>query len=102
MPVRTANCSDAEAISAIYAPYVLKTAISFEETAPSAAEMAARLTATLPDYPFLAYEEAGEVIGYAYAGAHNHRPAYRWSANVSVYVEHSVHRRGVGRALRDA
>ena len=99
MTVRVAAEADCEAVAAIYAPYVLETAISFEETPPSAEEMANRIAGTLPTHPFLVFEEAGEVLGYAYAGPHGARAAYRWSANVSVYVSGAAHRRGVGRAL---
>ena len=99
MPVRCATLSDAEAIASIYAPYVLETAISFEERPPSAEEMAARIAATLQTHPFLVFEEAGRVLGYANGSAHLARSAYRWSANVSVYTAQDQHRRGIGRAL---
>jgi phosphinothricin acetyltransferase len=99
MTVRTAAISDAEAVAAIYAPYVLETAISFEEAAPSDAEMARRIADTLPTHPFLVFEEDGRVLGFAHASPHNARAAYRWSANVTVYAAVGAHRRGVGRAL---
>jgi phosphinothricin acetyltransferase len=94
-----ASVGDAETIAAIYAPYVLETAISFEEVPPSSGDMAARIAETLATHPFLVCEEAGRVVGYAYGGPHGQRAAYRWSANVSVYVERGQHRRGLGRAL---
>ena len=97
--VRVATVGDAEAVAAIYAPYVLETAISFEEDPPSALEMATRISATLKAYPFLVFEDDGEVIGYAYASAHAARPAYRWSCNVTAYASANSHRRGVGRSL---
>jgi phosphinothricin acetyltransferase len=99
MSVRLASATDAEAIAAIYAPYVLETAISFEETPPSGAEMAERIAAALPAFPFLVFEGGGEVLGFAYAGPHAERAAYRWSANVSAYVAAGAQRQGVGRAL---
>ncbi len=97
--VRVATVEDAERVAAIYAPYVLGSVISFEEEPPSAAEMAERIATTLQTYPFLVFEAVGELLGYAYAGAHGGRPAYRWSCNVSVYVAAGAHGRGVGRAL---
>jgi phosphinothricin acetyltransferase len=99
MNVRVAGLGDAEAVAAIYAPYVLETAISFEEEPPSGSEMASRISATLPTHPFLVFEEDRRVLGYAYAGAYMARAAYRWSANVSVYVAGDAHRRGIGRTL---
>jgi L-amino acid N-acyltransferase YncA len=99
MTVRVADDGDGEVIAAIYAPYVLETAISFEELPPSGEEMAKRIAETLPTHPFLVFEENGAVLGYAYAGFHGARAAYRWSANVSAYVAIDAHRQGIGRAL---
>jgi phosphinothricin acetyltransferase len=78
---------------------VLETAISFEDTPPTADEMAARIAAASDSYPFLVFETDGKIVGYAYGGAHASRPAYRWSVNTTVYAAAHVHRRGVGRAL---
>jgi phosphinothricin acetyltransferase len=74
---------------------------SFEESPPSAVEMADRMRATLERLPWLVAEEEGSVIGYAYAAAHHQRPGYRWSVNISVYVAAGHARRGIGRRLYD-
>lgn len=66
--IRTARLSDAPALRAIYAPYVEKTAITFEYTVPDVEEFAARMRATLRRYPYLVAERGGELVGYAYAG----------------------------------
>ena len=94
--IRAATTADAEAIAAVYAPYVLETAVSFEEVPPTAQEMAARM---LPGLPWLVATDADAVIGYAYASPHHGRPAYRWGVDVSVYLEAAVTGRGLGRAL---
>jgi len=99
LELRVASAADAAAIAAIYRPYVLETAISFEESPPSPDDMADRIASTLKTHPFLVCDMGGRVAGYAYGGPHGPRAAYRWSANVSVYVERGQHRRGVGRAL---
>jgi len=99
MTARTATTSDAKAVAEIYAPYVTETVISFEEEPPSTAEMARRIAETLPTHPFLVFEADGRVLGFAYAGRHNVRAAYRWSASVTVYVAAGAHRRGIGRTL---
>lgn len=96
--IRHAHSSDAEQIAAIYAPYC-ETPISFELTAPSAAEIAARLQSHVETHPWLVIEEDGCLLGYAYASPHHERAAYRWSVNVSVYVSRNAHRRGIGRKL---
>src|SRR5205085_6945008 len=100
--VRIAESADAEAIAAIYAPYVLETAISFEETPPPASEIADRLRSTLETYPYLVFDDGGGVLGYAYGSVHRAKPAYRWSVETTVYTARQVHRRGIGRALYTA
>lgn len=73
--IREANEQDAGAIAAIYAPYVLKTAITFEYTPPDAAEFAGRLRRIAGFFPFLAAENSAGLIGYAYASPfHERRP----------------------------
>jgi L-amino acid N-acyltransferase YncA len=93
---------DAAACAAIYAPYVEASPISFEERAPSAAEMAARIDLYTATHPWLVAEDGGEVIGYAYACRHQERPAYRWAAEVSAYVAGDRRGRGFGRGLYEA
>jgi len=100
--VRLATTSDAEACAAIYAPYVEDTAISFELVAPDAEEMAARIAAALESHAWFVLEQAGRVVGYAYGGPLHRRAAYRWSCEVSVYVEPGRRRTGAGRALYEA
>lgn len=93
---------DAAACAAIYAPHVEGSAVSFEEQAPSAEELAARIERVAATHAWLVAEQEGRVIGYAYATAYNERPAYRWSAGVSVYVDAEFRGRGVGRVLYEA
>jgi phosphinothricin acetyltransferase len=97
--IRMATLADAAAIQAIYAPVVRASPSSFEYTPPTVAEMAARMAKILSALPWLVMEDAGQVIGYAYAGPHGERAAYQWAVDVSVYVHADHHRQGVGRAL---
>lgn len=97
--VRVATLQDAKAIADIYAPYVRDTVISFEYVPPSETEMAARIAKISERLPWLVFEEAGEVLGYAYAGPHRERAAYQWSLDAGIYIGPKAHRRGVGRAL---
>jgi phosphinothricin acetyltransferase len=90
---------DAAGCAAIYAPYVLASATSFEETAPDEAEMADRIVRNSTTHPWLVAGSDGELLGYAYACRHRERPAYRWSTDVSVYVAEGRQRQGVGRRL---
>lgn len=100
--IRVAQPADAGAFAAIYAPIVTDTAISFETEPPSPEVMAARVAKTLATHPWLTAVRGGEVVGYAYAGPHRERAAYRWSCDVTVYVAASAHRSGVGQALYGA
>lgn len=93
---------DAAACAAIYAPHVLDGPASFEEVAPDAGEMAARMRAVQATHQWLVAERDARVVGYAYASRHRERAAYRWSCDVAVYVDATAHRRGVGRALYQA
>ncbi len=97
--VRVATPADADAVAAIYAPYVLDAVISFELQPPGADEMAARIARTLERTPWLAAEVDGVVHGYAYAGRFRDRPAYDWSAESGIYVDDASRGLGVGRAL---
>lgn len=97
--VRAASPRDAERIAAVYAPHVEASYASFEEVAPDAREMAARMAAA-PLLPWLVAEDAEErVLGFAYAAHHRVRRAYRWACDVSVYLDAGATGRGIGTAL---
>jgi L-amino acid N-acyltransferase YncA len=100
--VRDASAADAAACAAIYAPYVTGTAITFETEPPSTEEMAVRIETAARSYAWLVLEQQGRVVGYAYGGRFHARPAYRWAAEVSVYLEPGRRRTGGGRALYEA
>ncbi len=93
---------DAAACAEIYAPHVEGSPVSFEERAPGAAELAARIERYGRSHAWLVAEREGRVAGYAYATPFNERPAYRWSTSVSVYVAEEARAAGVGRALYSA
>ncbi|HYI98937.1 MAG TPA: arsinothricin resistance N-acetyltransferase ArsN1 family B [Thermoleophilaceae bacterium] len=90
---------DAAACAAIYAPYVATGATSFEESPPRADEFAKRIERVSATHPWVVSERDGEVVGFAYATTHRTRPAYRWTAETSVYVHPAHQGRGVGREL---
>lgn len=97
--LRQARAEDAEALLAIYRPFVAAPGYCFETAAPSVAEFAERIRAALEHWDWLLAEADGEVLGYAYAGPHRARAAYRWSCEVSVYLAPAAQGRGLGRAL---
>jgi L-amino acid N-acyltransferase YncA len=104
--IRLAQEKDAATIAEIYRPSVEAAAVSFETEAPDAQEIKKRLAHTMPHHPWLvcevgslAEQAARQVVGYAYASRHHERAAYRWSVNVSVYIDERCGRAGVGRGL---
>ncbi len=100
MQIRPAKLEDAEQIAAIYAPIVEHTIISFEERAPSAAEMRDRIASYTKTHPWLVAVDGNDaILGYAYAAAHRERAGYRWSADASVYVREDARGRGVAKKL---
>ncbi len=97
--IREAEAADAETLLAIYAPIVERTAISFELTPPTADQFAERIRRYGGSHGWLIMERDGQIAGYAYGMPHREREAYRYSAEVSVYVHESWRGRGVGGAL---
>ena len=100
--MRDASERDAAACAAVYAPYVIGTAITFESEPPSAADMAVRIASALRSHAWVVLEDEGRVVGYAYGGRFQSRAAYRWACEVSVYVEPGRRRTGSGRRLYEA
>ncbi|MEM8945713.1 MAG: N-acetyltransferase family protein [Planctomycetota bacterium] len=97
--IRIATADDAAAVREIYRPAIEDSVISFETEIPTIEEIQGRIQRCLQSYPWLVYEDEQGVCGYAYAGPHHSRAAYRWTANVSVYVGPNAHRRGIASRL---
>ncbi|RZT02310.1 GNAT family N-acetyltransferase [Cuneatibacter caecimuris] len=100
--IRAVSVLDAEDLLRIYAPYVIKTAVTFEYEAPSVQEFANRISRTLEKYPYIAACCGKEIVGYAYAGPFQQRPAYDWTAETSIYVDESQKGMGIGKKLYQA
>ena len=101
--VRDAEEADMPALQRIYARHVLSGLATFEETAPSIEEMAARRRAALDlGLPYLVAEAEGAILGYCYAAPYRSRPAYRYAIEDSIYVADGFGGKGVGTALLSA
>lgn len=100
--IRPATIVDAEPILSIYSYYVENTAISFEYDTPSLDEFKTRIQHTLENYPYLVAEQNGKIIGYAYGSQFHERAAFSWCAEVSIYVDVTARKCGVGRLLYEA
>jgi phosphinothricin acetyltransferase len=97
--IRAATAADAAAIVAIYNHYIKNTAVTFEEAPLAAADMAQRIANITADYPWLVFERAARVLGYAYASRFHARSAYRFTVETTVYVAHDAHRGRIGTEL---
>ena len=95
--IREAMAADVEGMLAIYEYYVRETAVSFEYEVPTVEEFTRRLEEHKEMYPWLVWEEDGQILGYAYAGRAFERAAYSWNAEISCYLK--VKGKGMGRTL---
>jgi L-amino acid N-acyltransferase YncA len=98
--IRAGGSGDAAAIAEIYNHYVLTSVITFEEEAVAAEEMARRIAGVQEvGLPWIVAEDAGRVVGYAYAGPWKTRSAYRFTVESTVYLAKDCVGRGLGSAL---
>jgi len=100
--IRPVTEDDAPALREIYAPYVERTAISFEIEPPTVEEFAKRIGKVRNGWAWLVAEADNQCIGYAYGSVHRDRPAYRWSVETTVYVSERHQRRGIATDLYGA
>lgn len=100
--IRNAQVEDAANLVAIYAPYVEKTAITFETQVPAVEDFANRIEKTLKKFPYLVAVEEGQIVGYAYASTYYARAAYDWTVEMSVYVQKEARGKGIGTLLYNA
>jgi len=102
--IRPSRDEDVAAVTAIYAHHVLHGTGTFETEPPTEADMAARRADVLgKGLPYLvAEDEAGELLGFAYCNWFKPRPAYRYSAEDSIYLAEAARGKGVGTQLLTA
>jgi phosphinothricin acetyltransferase len=98
--IRPSTDTDIPAITAIYAHHVLHGTGTFETDPPSAQDMAARRSDVLSkNLPYLVVEDEAGVLGFAYCNWFKPRPAYRYSAEDSIYLAPSARGKGLGKLL---
>ena len=99
MSIRLATAQDIPRILEIYAPYIENTASSFEYTVPTLVEFTQRFENITAQFPWLVWEENGNILGYAYGSLPFERAAYQWCAEASIYLRPEAQGRGIGRKL---
>lgn len=97
--IRNIETKDLQRICEIYNHYVITTHASFETDPVPIAEMERRMIEYTNNYPWLVYEENGEVIGFCYASKWKPRPAYRYTAEVTIYLDKDHLSKGIGKLL---
>lgn len=101
--VRPATVDDLGAVAGIFAHYATSTIITFEEDPPTVTHWRQRFGSCAEHrLPFLVAEADGTVAGYAYASPWRPKPAYRHTAEDSVYLAPACRGKGLGRHLLDA
>ena len=93
--LRIATEADVPAILDIYAPYILTSTATFEYDVPSGEEFLQRFRNITAQYPWLVWEEDGEMLGYAYASAPYTRAAFQWCAEPTVYLKPEARGKGI-------
>jgi phosphinothricin acetyltransferase len=97
--IRLAEKRDVPGILEIYAPFILNTSVTFEETVPDEESFWKRMQDIMAELPLLVCEIDKWIAGYAYASGYRSRASYRWTKEVSVYIHPDFHRRKIGHAL---
>ena len=100
LETRPALETDLPTITTIYEHAVRHGTATFELVPPDLAEMTRRYNALMEGgYPYFVAVLDGRLAGYAYAAAYRPRPAYRFTVENSIYLDPSIHRRGIGLQL---
>ncbi len=100
--IREATADDAVQIAAIYNHYIENSTATFDTEKQSAAFVAERLATLQKGYPFLVAHQGDTIVGYAYASTWKTKPAYKHSAETTIYMHPDYHAKGVGLRLYNA
>ncbi len=100
LTIRPSRDEDIDAITHIYAHHVLHGTGTFEVDPPTNADMRGRRAEVLArGLPWLVAESDGQINGFAYCNWFKPRPAYRFSAEDSIYLAPHAKGQGLGSAL---
>lgn len=101
--IRQVNENDARNIADIYNYYIRNSIATFEEEAISEEEVKKRIRKIeSSNFPWLVSESDGSITGYAYASKWQERSAYRFSAEITIYMHHEATGKGIGTKLYTA
>lgn len=97
--IRIATEADVPAILDIYAPYILSSTVTFEYDVPCKRSFLQRFYETTAQFPWLVWEENGEILGYAHGSRPYEKAAFSWCAEPSIYLKEDARGRGIGAKL---
>ncbi len=99
LQIRPYRSGDLAALLAIYNHAILHHSATFEEQPLTPEILAARLAAIGAEFPVRVAVWEDEVVGYAYGNHYKPRSAYRFCAEISVYLAEKAQGRGIGQTL---
>jgi len=97
--IRDVNQKDSLQVVEIYNHFVDTSVVTFETDLVNADDMANRISAVTEKYPWIVYEQDGQLLGYAYISEWKSREAYKQSAEVSIYIKQGQQGNGIGKIL---
>lgn len=97
--IRDFHTNDIQQLTDIYNYYVLNTIITFDHIPYSKDGYLQKITQIASEFPCIVYEVNGEIIGYAYASKWRAKPAYNYTVESTVYLNHTGKRNGIGTKL---
>jgi len=97
--IRKATPEDASEITAIYNYYILNSVATFEEECVTYNFFEEKISAAENKFPWLVFEENNIIIGYACSSQWKPRSAYKYTAEISIYLRHDIVEKGIGTIL---
>lgn len=99
LEIKEASIRDAKELLSIYDYYVKNTAITFELITPSEKEFKKRIKNIKKNYPYIILKDDDKIVGYAYSNVFKGREAYKYSTEVTIYLDHNLKGKGYGKIL---
>ena len=97
--IRKVHINDAKQMVDIYNYYVLNSVATFDDVPLATEAFEEKITTINAGFPFIVFTENENIIGYAYAGKWRYKPAYKQTAEITVYVKHDEHGKQIGTKL---
>jgi len=98
--IRDITISDSGRIHEIYNQYVKNSHATFQEQPLTLAEIEGKIQKIIKNFPWLVYEENGQIVGYTYADKWKEKTAYRYTVETSIYLDSEHLGKGIGSKLK--